>query len=76
MAVRGTLRLELDDLADCHDGARKSRNSGCCDCMFEVLKLRDATAGAHALCAFCGRGRALRHLLETFIVADMFGFDM
>jgi hypothetical protein len=39
--------------------------------VFVVLKLRDAMAGAQTLCAVCGRGSALRHVLETFIVVDI-----
>ena len=64
-------RVELGDLADCHDGARKSRNSGCCAWVFEVLKLRYEAAGAHDRCAFFVVERALRHLLEAAIVVDM-----
>ena len=64
-------RLELGDMGDCHDGARKSRNSGCCGCVVDVLKVRGAVAGAHAFCAFFGVESARRHLLEAFIVVDM-----
>ena len=64
-------RVELGDFADCHDGARKSRNSGCCAWVFEVLKLRYEAAGAHDRCAFFVVERALRHLLEAAIVVDM-----
>lgn len=71
-SLRGDRRCVLGDLEDCHDGARKSRNSGCCDCM-DVLKLREAMAGAHALCAFCGWCSALRYVLEIFIVFDIVG---
>jgi hypothetical protein len=70
-SCRNDRRLELGDFEGCHDGARKSRCSGCCDCVIVVLKLRDARAGAHALCVVCGVGSALRHLLETFIVVDL-----
>ena len=42
-------RLELGDFAaECHEGARKSRNSGCWAWVLVVVKLRDETAGAHA----------------------------
>jgi hypothetical protein len=61
----------LGALGDCHDGARKSRNSGCCGCVFVVLKVRLDAAGAHALCAFFDVERARRHLFEAFIVVDM-----
>ena len=64
-------RVELGDFADCHNGARKSRNSGCCAWVFEVLKLRYVAAGTHARCVFCGVERALRHLLEAVIVVDI-----
>ena len=64
-------RVELGDFADCHDGARKSRNSGCCAWVFEVLKLRYEAAGAHDRCAFFVVERALRHLPEAAIVVDM-----
>jgi hypothetical protein len=64
-------RVELGDFADCQDGARKSRNSGCCAWVLEVVKLRDEAAGAHARCVFLGVESALRHLLETFIVVDI-----
>lgn len=64
-------RVELGDFADCHDGARKSRNSGCCAWVFEVLKLRYVAAGAHARCVFFEVERALRHLLEAVIVVDI-----
>ena len=60
--------LGLETLFDCHDGARKSRKSGCCDCAAEALKLRTAATGAHAFCTLCGDGSALRHLLDTFMV--------
>lgn len=63
--------VALGDFAECHDGARKSRNSGCCAWVLEVLKLRYEAAGAHALCAFFDVGSALRHLLEAVIVVDM-----
>lgn len=39
--------------------------------MFEVLKQRDAAAGAHTVRALRCRGSALRQFLEMFIVADM-----
>ena len=64
-------RVELGDLADCHDGARKSRNSGCCAWVFEVLKLRYVAASAHDRCAFFKVESALRHLLEAVIVVDI-----
>lgn len=64
-------KVELGDFADCHDGARKSRNSGCCAWVFEVLKLRHEAAGAHGRCAFFELESARRHLLEAVIVVDM-----
>jgi hypothetical protein len=64
-------KAELGDLGDCHDGARKSRNSGCCGCVVDVLKVRLDAAGAHARCAFVGVESARRHLLDAFIVVDM-----
>lgn len=64
-------KVELGDFADCHDGARKSRNSGCCAWVFEVLKLRYEAAGAHDRCAFFGLDSARRHLLEAAIGVDM-----
>jgi hypothetical protein len=65
--------LKFVGLLDCHDGARKSKNSGCCDCTLDALKLRTAATGAHVLYARCGEGSALRHLLVTFIVVAMIG---
>jgi hypothetical protein len=62
---------DFADFADCQDGARKSRNNGCCAWVLEVVKLRDEAAGAHARCVFLGVESALRHLLETFIVVDI-----
>jgi hypothetical protein len=64
-------KVELGDFADCHDGARKSRNSGCCAWVFEVLKLRYEAAGAHDRCAFFEVESALKHLLEAIIGVDM-----
>lgn len=64
-------KVELGEFADCHDGARKSSNSGCCAWVFEVLKLRYEAAGAHDLCAFFEVESALRHLFEAVIVVDM-----
>ena len=64
-------KVELGEFADCHDGARKSSNSGCCAWVFEVLKLRYEAAGAHDRCAFFVVERAVRHLLEAAIVVDM-----
>lgn len=64
-------KVELGGFADCHDGARKSSNSGCCAWVFEVLKLRYEAAGVHDLCAFFEVESALRHLLEAAIVVDM-----
>ena len=64
-------RVELGDFADRHDGARKSRNSGCCAWVLEVLKLRYEAAGAHARCALFEVERALRHLLGAVIVVDI-----
>jgi hypothetical protein len=65
----------LCDFSGCHDGARKSRNNGCCDCMFEVLKLRYAVAGAHAMCALREES-AFRHLFEMLIVVDMLALNV
>jgi hypothetical protein len=65
--------LEFVGLCDCHDGARKSKNNCWCDCTPDVLKLRTAAVGAHALCRLYGEGNALRHLLETFIVVIIIG---
>ena len=64
-------RVELGDFAVCHDGARKSRNSGCCAWVFEVVKLRYEAAGAHERCTFFELGSTRRHLLEAAIGVDM-----
>jgi hypothetical protein len=72
-SFRSDRMLECVGLFDCHDGARKSRNNGWCDCAVEALKLRTAATGAHALYALCGEGKDLRHLLETFIVVKVIG---
>lgn len=44
--------------------------------MLEVLKLRYAVAGAHALYALREEDSAFRHFRETVIVVDMLALDV
>ena len=65
-------RAEMGDFPDdCHEGARKSRNSGCCAWVFEVVKVRVEAAGAHARGAFFVAESARRHFVEAVIVVGM-----
>lgn len=70
--VRGERRLELcaGDFRACHEGARKSRYSGCC--ALTVLKLRAAKVSGGAWRAWRGDESVRKHCLEAFIVGDMF----